>query len=71
MKNYLAKIRSWRRPIGFMAILIALPFVAWLPLGWIGWVPSMFEIFTVPGLRIPASIVVGSCLIAAICHEKY
>ncbi len=49
-----------------MGAVAALPFFAWLPLGLLDSVPSMVEVFGVPGLRIPASIAVGGLLLAAI-----
>ncbi len=56
----------WRRVLGLMGAAAALPFFAWLPLGLLDSVPSMVEVFGVPGLRIPASIAVGGLLLAAI-----
>ncbi len=60
-----------RRAIGWLAALTALPFFLWLPLGWLGLVPSMVDVFGVTGLRIPASIVVGSLLVAAIGFHEF
>lgn len=45
---------------------MALPFFLWLPLGFLYAVPSMIDVFGVPGLRIPAAITVAGLLIAAI-----
>ena len=56
----------WRRVLGLMGAVAALPIFAWLPLGLLDSVPSMVEVFGVPGLRIPASIAVGGLLLAAI-----
>ncbi len=55
-----------RRGLGFAGVAAALPFFLWLPLGWLGLVPSMVDVFGVAGLRVPASIVVGGLLVAAI-----
>jgi hypothetical protein len=54
------------RILGFIGVLMALPFFFWLPLGALQNVPSMIDVFGVPGLRIPASITVAGLLIAAI-----
>jgi hypothetical protein len=55
-----------RRPENPPADHWALPFFAWLPLGLLESVPSMVDVFGIPGLRVPASIVVGGLLLAAI-----
>ena len=56
----------WRRVLGVMGAVAALPFFAWLPLGLLDSVPSLVDVFGVPGLRIPASIVIGGLLVAAV-----
>ena len=55
-----------RRMLGVLGALTALPFFAWLPLGLLELVPSMVDVFGVPGLRIPASLTVGGLLVAAV-----
>jgi hypothetical protein len=57
---------GWRRALGFLGIVAALPFFAWLPIGLLDSVPSMVDVFGIPGLRIPASVAIGGLLIAAI-----
>lgn len=52
--------------LGFLGILIALPFFLWLPLGLLSSVPSMIDVFGIPGLRFPAAATVSGLLIAAI-----
>jgi hypothetical protein len=54
------------RILGIVGVLIAIPFFVWLPLGLLPAVPSMIDVFGVPGLRIPASLTVAGLLIAAI-----
>ena len=54
------------RILGYIGVLMALPFFLWLPLGFLYAVPSMIDVFGVPGLRIPAAITVAGLLIAAI-----
>lgn len=61
----------WRRMFGFLGVVLALPVFAWLPLGLLESVPSMIEVFGVPGLRIPASVAVGGLLMSAVgFHES-
>lgn len=54
------------RILGYIGVLMALPFFLWLPLGLLDAVPSMVDVFGVPGLRIPAGVTVAGLLIAAI-----
>jgi hypothetical protein len=56
----------WRRMLGLLGVVAALPFFVWLPLGLLDPIPSMVDIFGVPGLRIPASVAIGGLLVAAI-----
>lgn len=55
-----------RRTIGALGALATVPFIVWLPLGLLESIPSLVDVFGVPGLRIPASIVIGGLLVAAI-----
>ena len=50
----------------YLGVALALPFFLWLPLGAAGLVPSMVDVFGVPGLRTPASLTVAGLLLAAI-----
>lgn len=43
----------------------------WVVVGWIGWVPSMIEMFGVTGLRIPAGIAIGGLLLAAVGLNEF
>lgn len=62
--------RSAKRLLGFMGVAAALPFFVWLPLGWLGAVPTIVDVFGMTGLRIPAGFTVGGLLLAAIgFHE--
>lgn len=56
----------WRRVLGVMGALAAAPFFLWFALGSLDAVPSMVDVFGLPGLRIPASITIGGLLLAAI-----
>ena len=55
-----------RASIGMTGIALASIFPVWLLLGWIGWLPSMVDLFGVEGMRTPASFTVGGLMIAAI-----
>lgn len=59
-----------RKALGLMGVAMAAPFFVWLPLGLLGIVPSMVDVFGEAGLRTPASVTVGGLLIAALgFHE--
>ncbi len=55
-----------RRWLGYGGVVIALPFFAWLAIGWLPGIPSMVDVFGVPGLRWPAAVAVSGLLVAAI-----
>lgn len=46
--------------------MVAIPFFVWLPIGLLESVPSIVDVFGVPGLRIPASVAVAGLLLAAV-----
>jgi hypothetical protein len=50
---------------------MAIPFFIWVPVAWVGLVPSMVDVFGVVGLRTPASITIGGLLLAAIGFHKF
>ena len=52
-------------------ICMALPFFIWVPLGLIPAIPSVIDVFGVAGLKVPASIVIGGLLMAAIGFEDF
>ena len=58
--------RGFRRILGVTGIILATPFFVWLLVGWLPGVPSMTDVFTVPGIRWPASVTVLGLLMAAI-----
>ncbi|MDG1000353.1 MAG: hypothetical protein P8P54_04090 [Pseudomonadales bacterium] len=51
---------------GWFGVAIAAPFFLWLPLGILGVVPSMIDVFGVVGMRIPASVTIAGLLSAAV-----
>lgn len=74
MKNLFDKFSHSRKAclgLGVIGLLLVAPFVLWLPLGWLGVVPTMVETFGVPGLRIPASVVIAGLLMAAVGFWEY
>ncbi len=59
-------MRRLRHILGFFGVAISVAVVAWLPLGWLGVVPSLMDVYGIEGLRTPASFLVGGLLIAAL-----
>ncbi len=53
--------------LGVAGTLTAAFFFFWLLIGWLGWTPTMVDVFGVTGMRTPASITVAGLLLAAIC----
>ncbi|MFS1523192.1 hypothetical protein ACL7TT_03625 [Microbulbifer sp. 2304DJ12-6] len=51
--------------------MIAVPFLLWGMFGAMGIVPSLYEVFGVLGLRIPAAITIFGLLIAAVGFWEY
>jgi hypothetical protein len=63
--------RPLLRGLGWAGVLMAIPFFVWVPVAWVGLVPSMVDVFGVVGLRTPASITIGGLLLAAIGFHKF
>jgi hypothetical protein len=61
------RIGRTRTLLGVLGTLTAAFFCVWLLIGWMGWAPTMVEVFGVAGMRTPASITVAGLLLAAIC----
>lgn len=55
-----------RRYLGYLGIVLALPWAIWFIAGLFGWEPSLITVFGVPGLRIPATCAIAGLLLAAI-----
>jgi len=60
-----------RLVLGISGLLAAGVVFLWLPLGWLGFVPSLIEVFGMQGLRIPAGVTVGGLLLAAIGFNDF
>ncbi len=56
--------------VGWVGVIISIPFFLWVPLGFTDLVPSMIDIFGLVGLRIPAGITIAGLLIAAIGFHR-
>lgn len=54
-----------RLTLGVIGIFLALPFLMWVPLGFLSFVPSIVDVFGIAGIRIPAGICIGGLLLAA------
>ncbi|MBT8131406.1 MAG: hypothetical protein KJO35_03995 [Gammaproteobacteria bacterium] len=65
-KLHSSKVSGIRRAAGYVGVVLAAPFFIWLVVGLLPFVPSMVDVFGIPGLRWPASVTVLGLLIAAI-----
>ena len=65
------EIGWFRAMAGVGGITLAVFFLAWLLIGWAGWVPAMVDLFGIAGMRTPAAFTVGGLLIAAISFWEY
>ena len=54
------------RIAGWVGVVIATPFFLWAPLGFVGLIPSMIDVFGIVGLRIPAGVTIAGLLLAAV-----
>jgi hypothetical protein len=55
-----------RLSLGLLGVVVASVFFIWLLAGWLGWMPSMVDMFGVEGMRTPAAISVAALLLAAV-----
>jgi hypothetical protein len=62
-------LSPWRLSLGVLGIVVATAFFMWLLVGWVGWMPTMVDVFGVEGLRTPAAITVAALLTAAIAFR--
>ena len=69
--GYCSAVHRWQRVLGWLGVVLALPFFIWAPLALIAPLPSMIDVFGVVGLRIPASITVAGLLLAAIGFHRF
>lgn len=66
-----SKPSTLMRFVGLSGVAIASLMLIWFLLGVTGMVPSMIEIFGVPGLRFPAGIAISGLLAASIGFNKF
>lgn len=52
-----------------LGIAMALPFLIWVPLGFLPAMPSIIDVFGIDGLKEPTGVVIGGLLLAAIGFE--
>jgi len=62
----LTELGWFRFAVGMAGSALAAFFLLWLLAGWIGWVPTLVDMFGVVGMRTPASFTVAGLLLAAI-----
>lgn len=56
---------KWQRPIGAVAFVLALIFIAWLPLGIFHFVPFVIEWPGQSSLRLHAGVAIAWLMVAA------
>ena len=66
-----AYLASLKRVLRFLGIAMALPFFIWLPLGLVPGMPTIIDVFGINELKLPAGIVIGGLLLAAIGFEEF
>jgi len=57
--------------MGVLGIVVAAAFFVWLLAGWFECVPSLVAVYGVEGLRTPATIAVGTLLMAAVAFREF
>ncbi len=57
--------------LGFAGALVAFFFLGWALVGFIPGVPSLIEVFGLPGIRVPAAITIGGLLVAAVGFHEF
>ncbi len=60
-----SRLSKWQRPIGAVAFVLALVFIAWLPLGIFDLVPFVIALPGQSSLRLHAAAAVASLMVAA------
>ncbi|MGD8784349.1 MAG: hypothetical protein PVF28_07285 [Thioalkalispiraceae bacterium] len=60
-----------RRAIGLFGLIIALPNLVWLAVGWLPGIPSIIDVYGISGLRIPSGVVIAGLLLAAFGFEDF
>ena len=71
MNNRSPIVEALKRVLRILGIFMAVPFFIWLPLGLIPAIPSIIDVFSIDGLKLPSSIVIGGLLLAAIGYEDF
>ncbi|QKK02854.1 MAG: hypothetical protein HND55_09475 [Pseudomonadota bacterium] len=60
-----------RRMFGFAGAGIAAFFLAWAVVGLVPGIPSLLDVFGMPGIRVPAAITIGGLLTAAVGFHEF
>lgn len=71
MKSTHSTLIITRRILRILGLVMVLPFFVWLLVGWLPGIPSIIDVFGATGLKIPAGIVIGGLLMAAIGFEEF
>lgn len=64
-------LKRLMRGIGVAGIAVATLMLAWFIAGLAGLMPSMVDVFGVPGLRFPAGIAISGLLAASIGFNRF
>lgn len=56
----------WRRRIGWLGVILSIPFFVWLVVGLVPGIPSMTDLLSETGVRYPAAVAVFGLLLAFI-----
>ncbi|MDZ7790848.1 MAG: hypothetical protein U5L08_10230 [Xanthomonadales bacterium] len=60
--------RHW---LGLAGALVAFFFMGWALVGFVPGVPSLIDVFGLPGIRVPAGITIGGLLLAAFGFHEF
>lgn len=71
MNNRSPLLEGIKKVLRVLGIAMALPFFVWVVLGLIPSIPSIVDVFSIDGLKIPTSVVIGGLMLAAIGYEDF
>ena len=65
------RIDAAKKIARILGILMAAPFFVWLLVGFIPGIPSIIDVFGMPGLRLPTGVVIAGLMLAAFGFEDF
>lgn len=51
--------------------MVAFSFMGWALIGLVPGIPSLIDVFGLPGIRVPAAITIGGLLLAAVGFHEF